>query len=253
MIEAPNTALDPNRNKSQAEGVKVVFVVEDDHDLQAILSHNIQKEGYKVICFDKAEDFLRVVESSSTAGPVAVVMDVNLSGHMNGMEAVRFLRSQRTTSGIPVLMLTARNESADVVRGLEEGADDYLAKPFDMPVLMARLKSVFKRAQRAPGPVHIPKHKFEAAGIEVDPAAHRVIIMGKDVELTVTEFNILFWLMQRPGEVYNREDLLFRIVGPNSTVTDRTIDVHIRALRTKLGRKAKHITTVRGLGYKFVP
>lgn len=253
MIEAPNAVLDPNRSKSPSEAVKVVFVVEDDHDLQAILSHNLQKEGYKVICFDKAEDFLRVVESSTNAGPVAVVMDVNLSGHMNGMEAVRFLRSQKTTSGIPVLMLTARGESNDVVRGLEEGADDYLAKPFDMPVLIARLKSVFKRAQRAPGPVQIPKHKFEAAGIEVDPAAHRVIIAGKDVELTVTEFNILFWLMQRPGEVYNREDLLFRIVGPNSTVTDRTIDVHIRALRTKLGRKAKNITTVRGLGYKFVP
>lgn len=254
MMEGPNTpALDPNRVKAPAEGNKVVFIVEDDHDLQAILSHNVQKEGYKVICFDKAEDLLRVVESSSASGPVAVVMDVNLAGHMNGMEAVRFLRSQKTTSGIPVLMLTARGESADIVHGLEEGADDYLAKPFDMPVLVARLKSVFKRAQRSPGPVQIPKHKFEAAGIEVDPAAHRVIIAAKDVELTVTEFNILFWLMQRPGEVYNREDLLFRIVGPNSTVTDRTIDVHIRALRTKLGRKAKHITTVRGLGYKFVP
>lgn len=242
-----------NRPRPAGEMNRVVFIVEDDPDLQAILSHNVQKEGYRAICFDKAEDLLRVVESTSQAGPVSVVMDINLSGHMNGLEAVRFLRSQKVTSGIPVLMLTARGDTGDVVKGLEDGADDYLSKPFEMPEFMARLKSVMKRAARAPGPVAIPKQKFEMSGIEVDPAAHKVLIAGKEVALTVTEFNILFWLMQRPGEVYNRDDLLFRIVGPNSTVTDRTIDVHIRALRMKLGRKAKHIGTVRGLGYKFVP
>lgn len=254
MFERTNEVTDINaKPKTSTEANRVVFVVEDDHDLQAILSHNLQKDGYKVICFDKAEDLLRVVESSSAAGPVVVVMDVNLAGHMNGVEATRFLRSQKTTAGVPVLMLTAKGESTDIVKGLDEGADDYLPKPFDMPVFMARLRSVMKRAARAPGPVNIPKQKFEMAGIEMDPAAHRVVVAEKDVPLTVTEFNILFWLMQRPGEVYNREDLLFRIVGPNSTVTDRTIDVHIRALRAKLGRKSKHITTVRGLGYKFVP
>lgn len=242
-----------NKPKVSTEPTKVVFVVEDDPDLQAILSHNVQKEGYKAICFDKAEDLLRVIESSSAAGPVCVVMDLNLAGHMNGMEATRFLRSQKATSGLPILMLTAKGEATDIVKGLEEGADDYLPKPFEVPVFMARLKSVMKRAARAPGPVQIPKHKFESAGIEVDPAAHKVVIAGKEVALTLTEFNILFWLMQRSGEVYNRDDLLFRIVGPNSSVTDRTIDVHIRALRTKLGRKSKHIVTVRGLGYKFVP
>ncbi|MBS1984736.1 MAG: response regulator transcription factor [Bdellovibrionales bacterium] len=254
MIEnLPVSDSSAAKPKTSTEATRVVFVVEDDPDLQAILSHNVQKEGYKVICFDKAEDLLRVIESASVASPVAVVMDLNLAGHMNGLEATRFIRSQRTTSGVPILMLTAKGESTDVVKGLEEGADDYLAKPFDMPVFMARLKSVLKRAVRAPGPVSIPKAKFEMSGIEVDPAAHRVMIPGKEVTLTVTEFNILFWLMQRPGEVYNREDLLFRIVGPNSTVTDRTIDVHIRALRSKLGRKSKHIATVRGLGYKFIP
>ncbi len=238
---------------SVAEPVRTVFVVEDDPDLQALLSHHVQKEGYKAICFDKAEDLLRVIEAAAQAGPVAVVMDLNLSGHMNGLEATRFLRTLRGTTGVPVLMLTAKGESADIVRGLEEGADDYLPKPFDMPVFLARLKSVMKRAVRAPGPVPIPRSKFESAGIEVDPAAHIVMIQDKEVKLTVTEFNILFWLMQRPNEVYDRHDLLFRILGPNSTVTDRTVDVHIRALRAKLGRKAKHIETVRGLGYKFIP
>jgi two-component system alkaline phosphatase synthesis response regulator PhoP len=233
------------------ETPRVVFIVEDDPDLQAILSHNVQKEGYRAICFDKAEDLLRVIEASSQSSPVAIVMDLNLAGHMNGLEATRFLRTQKATAAVPILMLTAKGESTDIVKGLDEGADDYLPKPFEVPVFLARLRTLFKRADRSAGPLTIPKTKFEVSGIEVDPGAHRVSILGKEITLTLTEFNILYWIMQRPGEVFRREDLLFRIVGPNSTVTDRTIDVHIRALRHKLGRKAKHIATVRGLGYKF--
>jgi len=231
----------------------VVFVVEDDPDLQAILTFNLQKEGYKVRCFSRAEEVLQLLDAAPDSIPMACIMDINLAGHMNGIEATRFLRKTKATAKIPVLMLTARGESTDVVKGLEEGADDYLAKPFEMNVLYARLKACIRRGERTSGPIGVSKKKFSVSGIDVDPSSHQVFVLGKEVNLTMTEFGILTSLMTRPNEVLNRDDLLLRIVGPNKTVTGRTIDVHIRALRAKLGRKAKHVTTVRGLGYKFVP
>ncbi len=238
-------------NVSEGEN-KVVFVVEDDADLQTILTFNLQKEGYKVRCFSKAEELLQLLDAAPTTAPNAIIMDVNLAGHMNGVEATQFLRKTKATAGIPVLMLTAKGEAADVVRGLEEGADDYLAKPFEMDVLYARLRSCIRRTERNPGPIAASKKKIELCEIEIDPLSHKVIVCEKEVPLTMTEFGLLASLMNKPGEVLTRDDLLLRLVGPNKTVTGRTIDVHVRALRAKLGRKAKHVTTVRGVGYKFV-
>jgi two-component system, OmpR family, alkaline phosphatase synthesis response regulator PhoP len=246
-------------NESTAQNIKpveephkLVFVVEDDPDLQTILTYNLQKEGYAVRCFAKAETMLEVLEAAPTASPAVIVMDVNLAGNMNGMEATRFLRSRKPTNQLPVLMLTAKGDPADVVKGLGDGADDYLAKPFDMEIFMARLKACQRRAERNRGPVQVAKQKLVISGIEIDPVSHQVNIGNKDVPLTMTEFSLLFTLMSRPNEVLNRDDLLLRVMGPNKAVTARTIDVHVRALRAKMGRKAKHIMTVRGLGYKFV-
>lgn len=232
---------------------KVIFVVEDDPDLQTILTFNLQKEGYKVKCFSKAEELLKLLDAAPNASPSAIIMDINLAGHMNGIEATQFLRKTKATSGIPVLMLTAKGETIDLVKGLDEGADDYLAKPFEMDVLFARLKSCIRRTERSPGPISASKKKIILAEIEIDPLSHKVIVCGKETPLTMTEFGLLASLMNKPSEVLTRDDLLLRIVGPNKTVTGRTIDVHIRALRAKLGRKAKHVTTVRGVGYKFIP
>lgn len=184
--------------------------------------------------------------------PACVIVDINLAGQMNGIEATNYLRSKKETSRIPVLMLTAKAEAHDIVKGLENGADDYLPKPFDMAVLHARVKAVVRRVERNHASIPESKEKLSMAGIEIDPVSHAVKVEGTDIGLTLTEFGILKSLMTRHGEVLSRDDLILRIMGPAKTVTGRTIDVHIRALREKLGAKADHVTTVRGVGYKFV-
>ncbi|MEI7440448.1 MAG: response regulator transcription factor [bacterium] len=230
-----------------------VLVVEDDPDLQSILSFHLQKEGYRVRCLSKAEDLLRLFETNPEQVPHGIVVDINLAGHLNGYELTQMLRAQRKTSSIPILMLTAKTENNDVVRGLNEGADDYLPKPFDMGVFMARMKAVIRRAERFPYPVSSQKEKIAMCGIELDPTTHQATIENNSVHLTVTEFGLLRSLMTRPNEVWSRDDLLMRVSGPTKMVTGRTIDVHVRSLREKLGDKAKHIMTVRGVGYKFSP
>ena len=230
-----------------------VLVVEDDPDLQSILSFHLQKDGYRVRCLSKAEDLLRLFETNPDQVPHGIVVDINLAGHLNGYELTQMLRAQRKTAAIPILMLTAKTENSDVVRGLNEGADDYLPKPFDMNVFLARLKSVIRRAERFPYPVSAQREKIALCEIELDPITHQATVKDAPVHLTVTEFGLLRSLMSRPNEVWSRDDLLMRVAGPTKMVTGRTIDVHVRALREKLGDKAKHIMTVRGVGYKFSP
>ena len=230
-----------------------VLVVEDDPDLQSILSFHLQKDGYRVRCLSKAEDLLRLFETNPDQVPHGIVVDINLAGHLNGYELTQMLRAQRKTAAIPILMLTAKTENNDVIRGLNEGADDYLPKPFDMNVFLARLKSVIRRAERFPYPVAAQREKIALCGIELDPITHQATVNDAPVHLTVTEFGLLRSLMSRPNEVWSRDDLLMRVAGPTKMVTGRTIDVHVRALREKLGDKAKHIMTVRGVGYKFSP
>ncbi len=251
-MQAGGTMDSQSATNNLEADAKVIFCVEDDADLQTILTFNLQKEGYKVRCFAKAEELLSLLDAAPNTKPNAIVMDVNLAGHMNGVEATRFLRKTKATAGIPVLMLTAKGEGSDIVKGLEEGADDYLPKPFDMEVLYARLKSCIRRGEQSVLPISPSKKKIEIAGIEIDQAAHKVIVLGKETPLTMTEYGLLASLMNHPNEVLNRDDLLLRLVGPNKTVTGRTIDVHVRALRAKLGKKARHISTVRGVGYKFI-
>ena len=242
--------LDPN---PEAKLQPYVVVVEDDPDLQSILSFHLQKDGYRVRCVSKAEDLLRLFETNPDQVPHGIVVDINLAGHLNGYELTQMLRAQRKTASIPLLMLTAKTENSDVVRGLNEGADDYLPKPFDMTVFLARMKAVIRRAERFPYPVAAQKEKVSLCGIELDPVTHQAKVEENTIHLTVTEFGLLKSLMSRPNEVWSRDELLMRVAGPTKMVTGRTIDVHVRALREKLGDKAKHIMTVRGVGYKFSP
>ncbi len=239
-------------NKLNETQSRVVYIIEDDPDVQAVLSYNLKGKGFHVRCFSKGEELIELLDST-TSMPSAMIVDVNLAGSMNGIEAVNFVRAKRKTAGIPVLMLTAKGENKDIVRGLNEGADDYIPKPFDMDVLFARLNSIIRRKEHPAGAVPQAKNRVSLAEIEIDPVSHEVWVQGKPMQLTMTEFGILSTLMTRPNEVFNRDDLLIRVMGPNKTVTERTIDVHVRALRAKLAKKARHIFTVRGLGYKFVP
>jgi two-component system alkaline phosphatase synthesis response regulator PhoP len=246
--------LGVNLGISQDPGLdKLVVVVEDDPDLQSILTFNLQKDGYSVRCFAKAEEALSFLEASQKLEVEAFVVDINLAGNMNGLEFTRILRKEKRFARHPLLMLTAKGESKDVIRGLDDGADDYLPKPFEMDVFLARLKSCLRRSDRASGPVQAIKRKVSIAGIDVDPVSHQVVVAEKEVNLTATEYGLLTTLMAKPNEVLSRDDLLLRLVGPNKTITGRTIDVHVRALRAKLGKKSKHVVTVRGFGYKFVP
>jgi len=233
---------------------KTLMVIEDDPDLQSILTYNLQKAGFKVRCFSKAEEVLKVLDAAPDSTPAAFLVDINLAGNMNGLELTKFLRQSKQTSKLPIVMLTARGETNDVVTGLHEGADDYIPKPFEMEILLARVHSCLRRAESNPGPIKGGRTKLSSSGIDVDPVSHKVSVDGADCQLTAFEYGLLTSFMSRPNEVLSRDDLLLRIVGPNKVVTGRTIDVHIRALRAKLGTKrADHITTVRGFGYKFVP
>jgi len=244
---------DFNNGAVQTKDSPFIYVLEDDLDLQAILTHHLQKEGYRVRCYSKAEDMIRFVDATPELKPEAFVIDINLAGHMNGHEATRYLRSRKDTAKVPLLMLTARGETNDIVKGLNDGADDYIPKPFKMEVLVARLNSCMRRSKNWQGPANAKKEKISLAGIDIDPVYHTVQVQDRDVHLTVTEFGLLSCLMARPNEVLSREDLLLKIMGPNKVVTGRTIDVHVRALREKLQKKARHVQTVRGVGYKFVP
>jgi DNA-binding response OmpR family regulator len=249
-----NTAKDLSHNNVQENpDATVVFVLEDDADLQNILTYNLQRGGYKVKCFERAEEMIRHIDSSQTMPLHAAVVDINLAGQMNGIEAVEYLRSRKQTARVPVIMLTAKGENSDIVKGLHSGADDYLPKPFDMEVFMARLGSCVRRSEKSQALVRSSKRKVAIAGIDLDPVVHKANIGPEDLNLTVTEFGLLYSLMLRPEEVIGREDLVLRLMGPNKNVTLRTIDVHVRALRSKMGKKAKHVFTVRGVGYKFVP
>ena len=249
----------PATTPSQTPPVQVtmeegfVFVVEDDSDLQQILTFNLSKEKYIARCFAKAEELLFFLDATPKMEPIGFIVDINLAGKMNGLELVKELRKNKRFAKSPVLMLTAKGENPDVVKGLDEGADDYLPKPFDMDVFMARMKSCLRRSERTVAPISQNKKALSISGIDLDPATHKIVVLGKDTPLTTTEYGILTTLMNRPDEVMSRDDLLLRLVGPNTSITGRTIDVHIRALRSKLGKKARHIVTIRGFGYKFVP
>ena len=242
-----------NHEQPRLEPRKIVYVLEDDYDLQAILKHQLGRKEYEVHCFEKAEEVFDRITASASGIPDCVIVDINLAGNMNGLDFTRLLREKKETSSIPVLMLTAKGESSDIVSGLNEGADDYLPKPFEMEVFLARVDSLIRRVQKNSGKVVLLKSKISMSGIDIDPSSRQVVIDGKLVDLTYSEFGILFCIMSKPNQVYDRDDLLLRVMGRSRSITSRTIDVHVRALRRKLGPKAKHIQTVRGIGYKFIP
>lgn len=231
----------------------LVFVIEDDLDVQNIVQFHLDRHGYAVRCFAKGESALEHLEHYPDIKPDLFVVDINLAGNVNGLDFTRMLRGRRGTKGTPIVMLTAKGEAEDIVTGLNIGADDYVPKPFDMNILIARVNSAVRRSKAAGGPINVDKEKLSLSGITIDPGSRQVEVEGKHVGLTYTEFGLLACMMAKPNEVLERDDLLFRVMGPGKSVTARTIDVHMRALRAKLGRKSSHVATVRGVGYKFVP
>jgi two-component system phosphate regulon response regulator PhoB len=221
-----------------------ILVVEDEKDIRELLRHHLEREHFRVVAASSGEEGLKLAKREH---PDLVLLDLMLPG-LDGLEVCRSLRAEAETRRTPIVMLTARSEDADVVAGLELGADDYVTKPFQPRVLLARLRAVLRRleAERAE-----PGESIVCGDLVIDSARHQVRLKDKGVSLTLTEFRILTHLARHPGRVFSRYQILDGIQGQDSFVLDRTIDVHIAALRRKLGGFGDRIETIRGVGYRL--
>ncbi len=221
-----------------------ILVVDDEEDLQELLRYNLEKEGFSVTCVSTGEDALAQIKKKS---PSLVLLDLMLPG-IDGFDVCRKLKSDSATSGIPVVMLTAKGEDADIVAGLELGADDYATKPFSPKVLVARVRSVLRRKRKDPAS---SDDVLEVRSLKIDSRRRQVKVGGKPVDLTATEFALIHHLAGRPGWVFTRGQLIDAVRGGDYPVTERSIDVQIAGLRKKLGSAGREIETVHGVGYRF--
>ncbi|WP_119390152.1 phosphate regulon transcriptional regulator PhoB [Taklimakanibacter lacteus] len=221
-----------------------ILIVEDEEPIQILLTYNLQAEGFRVRATANGEDVAHLVNEER---PDLIVLDWMLPG-ISGIEVCRLLRSRPETRDIPVIMLTARGEENERVRGLATGADDYIVKPFSVPELLARIKTILRRVN----PDAIAE-RLKAGDIALDRRTRRVTRATRDITLSPTEFRLLEYLMQSPGRVYSRSQLLDAVWGRDIYVDERTVDVHVGRLRKclKRGREIDPIRTVRGMGYSF--
>ena len=221
-----------------------VLVVEDEEDIMEVIRFNLEKEGYEVHQALSGEKALQVIENNL---PSLVLLDLMLPG-INGIDLCRIFKQNDRTKAIPVIMLTAKSEDADIVAGLEMGAEDYITKPFSPRVLVARVRTILRRRESG---VKDDSSVIQVEGMQIHPGRHEVTMGDNVVDLTPSEFRILHYLARRPGWVYSRDQIIDAIRGHGYVVTDRAIDVQVVGLRKKLGDYGKLIETVRGIGYRF--
>lgn len=224
---------------------KLITIVDDEEDIVELVSHHLKREGFKVKEFHNGRDFLSYIESVQ---PDLAVLDIMLPG-IDGLEICRILKNKNATSSIPIIMLTAKASEADIVVGLELGADDYIVKPFSPRELVARVKTVLRRTG---APEEIGNF-IKIGPVVVNTEKYEVTVDNNKLNLTTTEFKILEVLAEGKGRVFTRDQLLKkkRLWGDDKLVYDRTIDVHIKNLREKLGIAGNMIKTVRSIGYKL--
>lgn len=229
-------------------GSRTILVVEDDADISELLAIAFAKEGWNTAHASSGEKALELLGKGIYS---ACVLDLMLPG-MDGLAVLRAMRKQPSASELPVIIASARGEDADIVAGLDLGADDYIAKPFSPKVLVARIHALLRRAAEDSSRTVVSSQRtIERFDIALDPLRHEVRVSGKQVTLSATEFSILELLMREPGRVYTRSHMIAAIKGDDYPVTDRSVDVHILSLRRKLGDSGSAIETVRGIGYKF--
>lgn len=224
---------------------KSVLIVEDEEDILALLHYNLIKAGYNADCASHGEEALKSIAAKK---PDLILLDLMLPG-VDGMEICRRLRNDESTNEIPIIMLTARGEEEDVVRGLELGADDYVAKPFSIKVLLARVQTVLRRKSILQK--ESDKEELIRGNLRIHPGRSLAQVEGKTIDLTFTEFRVLEALACRPGWVFTRYQIVNAVRGEDYAVTDRAVDVQIAGLRKKLGSCSHYIETVRGIGYRF--
>lgn len=221
-----------------------ILVVDDEPDALELIEYNLRNAGYDVT---RASDGVEALRKVRTTRPDLVILDLMLP-EMDGMEVCKTLRRDAQTAAIPIIMLTAKAAEIDRVVGLELGADDYVTKPFSPRELVLRVRTALRRAQ-VPEP---EKTRVEVGDLVIDTARHEVIAAGAPVALTATEFKLLTLLEKRRGRVQSRETLLRDVWEYDTIIDTRTVDTHMRRLRDKLGKAARHLDTVRGVGYRFV-
>ncbi len=220
-----------------------ILIIEDERDLLEVLTYNLEKEGYEV---QSATDGRDGLQKAQLGNPDLVMLDLMLPV-MDGLEVCRQLRSDSRTQRVRVLMLTARSEDVDEIVGFNMGADDYVTKPFKIKPLIHRIKALLRRGETGT----TDQEQIALHGIVVDRLNHVARCDGIELQLTPTEFRLLWTFLRQPGRPFSRNELMDTSRGEDANALERTIDVHIRALRQKLGEKAALIETVRGIGYRF--
>jgi two-component system phosphate regulon response regulator PhoB len=222
---------------------QTILIIEDERALVEVLTYNLRKEGFDVHSATDGQDGLR---RAQTTLPDLIVLDLMLPV-IEGLEVCRVLKSGARTREIPLLMLTARSEEVDEIVGFQMGADDYVTKPFKIKPLIQRIKALLRRKKVATSEGDV----VSAGGIEIDRAQHRATVDGQELNLTPTEFRLLWALVRQPGRAFSRHELMEAAMGDDALVLERTIDVHVKSLRQKLDSRAEQIETVRGVGYRF--
>jgi DNA-binding response OmpR family regulator len=238
QASARNSAATPPARKK-------VLIVDDEKDIVDLVAYNLGRNGYDTLTASDGNDAL---ESASRNSPDLIILDLMLPG-IDGMEVARRLKADAKTASIPIVMLTAKGEETDVVVGLTLGADDYVTKPFSMKVLLARVSSVLRRSETGPGTAE--GGTLRAGPLSIDTFKHEVLVNEEAIKLTLTEFKLLSALLSARGRVLTRDQLMDKAMGTDVFVTDRAIDVHITAIRKKLGDAAWLVNTVRGVGYRL--
>ncbi|MEN9572941.1 MAG: hypothetical protein RL514_796 [Verrucomicrobiota bacterium] len=221
-----------------------ILVVDDEPDAVELIEFNLKSAGFEVVT---AADGAEALKKARASLPDLIVLDLMLP-EVDGLEVCKLLRRDTATAGIPILMLTAKAAEIDRVLGLELGADDYVTKPFSPRELMLRIKGLLRRRSTTESKAE----RMQFGDLILDVPAHSLTVNGKRVELTATEFKLLTILAQRRGRVQSRDQLLKDVWEYDNVIDTRTVDTHMRRLREKLGKGAKHLDTVRGVGYRFV-
>ncbi|MEA2094980.1 MAG: response regulator transcription factor [Pseudomonadota bacterium] len=221
-----------------------VLIVEDEEDIRTLLLYNLGKEGFSVTAVESGEQGL---QHAITNHPDLIILDLMLPG-MDGLSVCRALKNSDETRDIPIIIASAKGEEADIITGLEMGADDYVAKPFSPKVLIARLRALLRRTGQQPTDQSDTVRIHE---LEIDPVKFKTRLAGEKLELTANEFHVLHYLARHVGWVFTRYQIVNAVRGEDYVVTERAIDVQIAGLRKKLGKHADYIETVRGIGYRF--
>jgi len=224
-----------------------ILVAEDDDTILELIRYNLEKEGFRVSCYTSGE---KALFAAGIEVPDLVLLDILLPG-IDGIQVCRLLRSEEKTRHVPIIMVTAKGEEQDIVEGLEIGADDYIIKPFSPRVMLARVQAALRRKQRENAAVPVPEHQVRIRQLNIDPRRHRVTVADRNIDLTATEFQILYFLARQAGWVFTRYQIVEAIRGSDYHVTDRAVDVVVFGLRKKLGEYSRYIETVRGIGYRF--